>query len=135
MPLTGVFSGYVLSWFSFVNDNTWRALLAFLVTMGIIMIILNLIFWIPRHLLEKVWSGGFFWSLLGGVFGALNSALGLVLLVNLLDIYQVSAGLDSVLVSSGVLNWLVNTFGAFVLSLLKSIHLTGVTASISSYAA
>lgn len=135
MPLTGIFLSYVLPWFSFVNDSAWRAFLAFLVTMGIIMLILNLIFWIPRHLLDKVWNGGFFWSLLGGVFGLLNSALGLVLLVNLLDLYPVWPWLDTVMSSSGVLNWLVNTFGPFVLSLLKSVHLTGLTASISFYAA
>jgi uncharacterized membrane protein required for colicin V production len=133
LPLTGVFSGYVLPWFSFVNDSTWRAFLAFLVTMGIIIIILHLIFWIPRHLLEKVWNEGFFWSLLGGIFGALNSALGLVLLVSLLDIFPLSSWLNTVLATSGVLNWLVNTFGAFVLTLLKSTHLTGLTASISFY--
>ena len=133
IPLTGVFYGYVVSWFSFVGDSTWRTFLAFLLTMGIIMILLYLLFWVPRHLLEKVWNGGFFWSLLGGVLGTLNSALGLVLLVGLIDIYPVLPWLGDVSVSSNVLNWLVNTFGAFIMTLLKGIHSTGLTASISFF--
>ncbi|MCX6006469.1 MAG: CvpA family protein [Chloroflexi bacterium] len=135
IPLTGVFYGYVVSWFSFVGDSTWRTFLAFLLTMGIIMILLLLIFWLPRHLLEKVWNEGFFWSLLGGVFGILHSALGLVLLVSLIDIYPVLPWLDDLFISSNVLNWLVNTLGIFIMTLLKSTHLTGLTASISFFSA
>jgi hypothetical protein len=86
-------------------------------------------------LLEKVWNGGFFWSLLGGVLGTLNSALGLVLLVSLIDIYPVLPWIDDVFVSSQVLNWLVNTFGAFIMTLLKGIHSTGLVASISFFSA
>lgn|GEM_PF-372177 len=133
IPLTGVFYGYVVSWFSFVGDSTWRNLLAFLLTMGIIMILLHLIFWLPRHLLDKVWNEGFFWSLLGGVLGLLNSALGLVLLVSLIDIYPVLPWLDNIFASSQVLNWLVNTLGVFIMTLLNSTHSTGLTASISFF--
>jgi uncharacterized membrane protein required for colicin V production len=133
IPLAGIFYGYVVSWFSFVGDSTWRPFLAFLLTMGIMMILLYLLFWVPRHLLEKVWNGGFFWSLLGGILGILNSALGLVLLVSLMDIYPVLSWLDDIFISSQVLNWLVNTFGAFIMTLLKSTHLTGLTASISFF--
>jgi len=133
IPLTGVFYGYVVSWFSFVGDSTWRTFLAFLLTMGIIMILLHLIFWLPRHLLDKVWNEGFFWSLLGGVLGLLNSALGLVLLVSLIDIYPVLPWLDNIFASSQVLNWLVNTLGVFIMTLLNSTHSTGLTASISFF--
>jgi len=131
IPLASMFSHYIISWFSFVGDSTWRSFLAFMVMMGIIIILLTLILWLPRSLLEKLWSGGFFWSLLGGIFNALNSALGLVLLVTLLDIYPVLGWLDDILSVSHVLNWLVNTFGAFIMTLL---HMGGLSTSISFYA-
>jgi len=133
IPLTGLFYGYVVSWFSFVGDSTWRTFLAFLLTMGIIMILLFLIFMLPRNLLEKVWDGGFFWSLLGGVLAILNAALGLVLLVSLIDIYPVLPWLDDIFTASHVLNWLVNTLGVFIMTLLKSTHSTGLTANISFF--
>ena len=134
LPLTGVFMGFVVPWFSFVNDTAWREFLAFLLTMGIIILLLYLIFWAPRFWLEKIWGGGFFWSLLGGIFNLLNAALGMVLLVSLLVIYPVWPWLDAVLTSSALLNWLINTVGAFVLTLLKSTHPVGLTASISFFA-
>jgi uncharacterized membrane protein required for colicin V production len=134
IPLASMFFQYLLSWFSFVGDSTWQSLLTFLLTMAIIIIILHLILWIPRHFLEKVWNGGFFFGFLGGIFGLLNSALGLVFLVSLLDIYPVFPWLDSILVTSGVLNWLVNACGSFIMTLLKSSSLTGLAASISFFA-
>ena len=135
LPLTPVFYGYAVSWFSFVNDATWRGLLGFLVTMGIIILLLYLIFWAPRLWLEKIWNSGFFFSFLGGILGVVNSALGMVLVVNLLDLFPVSSWLDAALTSSGVLNWLVNVLGTFVLSLLRSLHSVGMVASISFFAA
>jgi uncharacterized membrane protein required for colicin V production len=135
LPLVGVFIGYISPWFNIVGDANWRAFLSFLVTMGIIILILYLLFWIPRHLLEKIWNGGFFWSLLGGIFGALNSALGLVLLVTLLDIYPLLGSFDSALNMSPVLNWLVGSFGAFILSLMHTVKFVLPYASIFSCAA
>ncbi len=133
IPLASLFYGYVISWIFFVGDSVWRPFLAFLITMGIIMVLLLLIFWIPRHFLDNAWDAGFFWSLLGGIFAILNSALGLVLLVSLIDIYPVLPWLDDIFSSSQVLNWLVNTIGFFVMTLLRSTHLTGLTASISFF--
>lgn len=135
IPLAGLFVSHLVSWVSFVGDSTWRSFLAFILTMGIFIIILYLILWIPRHFLEKIWTGGFFWSFMGGVLGLLNSALGLVFLVCLFSVYPVFSWLDSLFVSSAVLNGLVNTFGAFIMALLKSTNLAGVAASISSFVA
>jgi uncharacterized membrane protein required for colicin V production len=134
IPLAGMFCKYLLSWFSFVSDSAWRGFLTFLLTMAIIIIIIYLILWIPRHFLEKVWNGGFFFGFLGGVFGLINAALGLVFVISLLDIYPVFPLLDEIFVTSGVLNWLVNACGAFILTLLRSSNLTGLTASISFFA-
>jgi membrane protein required for colicin V production len=121
--LSPVFTGFFSGWLSFVGDGTWRAFLSFLLTMGIIIILLHLIFWFPKSLLDKVWNGGFLWSLLGGVFGLADAALGLVLMVVLLDTYRVFPWLNDILNSSNILNWLVSSFGGVVRTLLHTVAL------------
>jgi membrane protein required for colicin V production len=123
LPLAGLCIGFVSGWLSFVSDDTWRGLLSFLLAMGIIIILLHLLFWFPNNLLEKIWSGGFLWSLLGGVFGLADAVLGLVLIVILLDIYPILSWLSSILDSSSILGWLVAAFNGVVTMLLKTVPL------------
>jgi uncharacterized membrane protein required for colicin V production len=123
LPLAGLCTGFISGWLSFVANDTWRSFLSFLLAMGIIVILLHLIFWFPRHLLDKVWSGGFVWNLLGGVFGLADAVLGLVLMVTLLGIYPVFTWLNAILGSSGILNWLVSSFGGIIMALLKTLPL------------
>jgi hypothetical protein len=130
--LVGVFVGYVNGWFSFVADANWRAFLSFMITMGIIILVLYILFWIPRRLLEKIWDDGFLWSLLGGILGTMHSALGLVLLAKLLNIYSLLGSFDAVLSASQFLNWLVGVFGAFILSLMHTVSYALPVASIFS---
>jgi len=122
LSLTGAFTVYVLGWMSFAQDHLWRALLTFLVTMGIILVIIHLALLLPRHLLDNIWNGGCIWNALGGIFGVINSALGLVLMVILLRIYPVFGWLKDWLAASNILNWLIYTFGWIILSLM---HMTG----------
>lgn len=121
LPLAGLCVGFVSGWLSFVPDLTWRGLLAFLLAMGIIIIILHIIFWFPQNLLDKVWSGGFAWNLLGGVFGLANSVLGLVLMVHLLDFYPVFSWLSTILKTSNILSWLDVAFGGVIMGLLNTL--------------
>jgi uncharacterized membrane protein required for colicin V production len=123
LSLTGAFTAYVLGWMSFTPDHVWRAFFAFLVTMGIILVILHLAFLLPRRMADNVWNGGLIWNALGGIFGVVNCALGLVLMVILLGIYPVLNWLNALLASSNVLNWLVSSLGPIILSMM---HITGV---------
>jgi uncharacterized membrane protein required for colicin V production len=123
LAFTGAFMVYVLGWMSFAQDSLWRAFLTFLVTMGIILIVLNLALLPPRYLLDKVWNGGFIWSVLGGIFGVVNTALGLVLMVIILEIYPVLNWLSGWLAASNILNWLVSSFGSTIITLM---HMTGI---------
>jgi uncharacterized membrane protein required for colicin V production len=122
LSITGAFSNYVFVWMSFASDHLWRSLLTFVATMAIILIIMHLVLLLPRHLLDKIWSGGFLWSALGGIFSLINSALGLVLTVLLLGIYPVLDWLSSLLAASSILDWLVSIAGPTVLYLM---HMTG----------
>lgn len=121
LPLSGLCVGFISGWLSFVPDLIWRGLLAYLLAMGIIIIILHILFWFPQNLLDKVWSGGFVWNLLGGVFGLANSVLGLVLMVHLLVIYPVFPWLSTILNTSSILGWLDAAFGSVILGLLKTL--------------
>ena len=123
LAFTGAFIVYVVGWMSFAQDSLWRAFLTFLVTMGIILIVLHLALLGPRYLLDRVWNGGFIWSALGGVFGVVNTALGLVLMVILLEIYPVFTWLSNWLAVSNILNWLVSSFGSTILTLMR---MTGI---------
>lgn len=119
LPFAGMLGEYMSPWFSFMNDINWRSTVSFLLALGILTFLLHLLLWIPRHLLEKVWSSGFSWSLLGGIIAALNSALGTVLLVKLLGLYPVLGSLDGILNASNMLNWLTGTFGWFISALMN----------------
>jgi len=77
---------------------------------------------LPRHMLDNIWNGGFVWNALGGIFALINSALGMVLMVILLDMYPVLPWLNDLLDASNVLNWLVSSFGSVILTLM---HITG----------
>ncbi len=117
LSLTGFFMGYVTSWFNCIPDANWRGLLGFAVTLLLIMIVLGLLFWPLRGMVEKGWSGGALWSILGGIFGLINSAIGLIVLVRLFEIYPVFTWLNMVFLSSQILNWLISYVGPLLVML------------------
>jgi len=117
LALTGYFMGYVTSWFNFVPDVNWRGLLGFALTLIIIMIILSLLFWPLRAVVEKGWNGGALWSILGGILALINAAVGLVVLVILFDVYPVFQWLNTAFLSSQILNWLVSHIGPLLFML------------------
>jgi uncharacterized membrane protein required for colicin V production len=121
LPLSGLLTGFISGWLSFVSDSTWRAFLAFLLTMGILIILLHIVFWFPKNMLEKVWNGGLIWNMLGGIFGLANAVLGLLLMVRLLEIYPVLTWLNDILDTSSILKWLASTFGGIIALLLKTV--------------
>jgi uncharacterized membrane protein required for colicin V production len=106
IPVTGAFYGYIASLLSFLPGENWENFSGFLITLVIISIILSLIFLIPRHLIKAVFNGGGFFSIIGGVFNLANSAIGLALLVLLLQTYPVIPWLNNVIANSTILAWL-----------------------------
>lgn len=122
LPLAGLFYVYISSWLVFMQDSNWRNILAFLMMLGIIMVILLFIFMLPRHLLEKIWNGGFFWSFLGGILGLLNSAVGLVVLVTLIEANPAADWARDVTLASNILNWLVSNLNPVVFLLPEALR-------------
>jgi uncharacterized membrane protein required for colicin V production len=122
LALTGMLAGTATSWFVFVWDATWRNLFSYVVTFLLIMIVLGLLTWPLRALLEKGWSGGALWSLMGGLIALVGSAIGLVVIVMLFRAYPVFPWLNSIFASSQILNWLVSTIGAALSVLPGPLH-------------
>lgn len=120
LVLTSFFIGFVAGWLPFIPDYTWRSLLSFLLTFGIIIIVLHLLLWIPRHLLEKAWTDGFIWSLMGGVLGFTNGMLGLAMVVKLFSYYGVWPWLNEMLNTSRILNLVDWVFGGVIDVLIKT---------------
>jgi len=108
LPVAGYFYGYLATWLTFMQDSNWRNIIAFLLMTGIITVILILIFMFPRHLLEKIWSGGCIWSVAGGVIGLVNSAVGLVVLVTLVEANPTAGWARDITLASNILNWLMS---------------------------
>jgi len=69
-----------------------------------------------------VWHGGFIWSLVGGLFNLINSAIGLVVLVTLVEAYPVFDWLNDAFLSSNILNWLISHLGSVLQLLPESIR-------------
>lgn len=106
IPVTGALYGFVASWLSFLPGEDWENFLGFLLTLVVVSIILSLIFLIPRHLLKAVWNGGFLFHIIGGIFGAINSAIGIVVFVFLIQTYPIIDWLRNVIADSSMLTWL-----------------------------
>ncbi|MDD5311980.1 MAG: CvpA family protein [Dehalococcoidia bacterium] len=114
LPLAGFFYGYLSSWLTFMQDSDWRNIIAFLLMTGIITVILIFIFILPRHLLDKIWSGGCIWSIAGGLIGLVNSAVGLVVLVTLVEANPNAGWARDITLASNILNWLISNLNPVV---------------------
>ncbi|MDD5101274.1 MAG: CvpA family protein [Syntrophales bacterium] len=105
--ISGAIYRLPVSLLQFISDFNWRSLLGFLITYGIISIILFLIVLLPRKLLEGLWRGGILSSALGGIFSVMNAAIGVVLLSTLLLAYPVLPFLYDAISSSGMVTELL----------------------------
>lgn len=105
--VTGAFYRFAASLLFFLSNDNWQNFFGFLVTLIVVSIILSLILLLPRHLIKLAWNGGGFFSLIGGVFNLLNSAMGLVVFVLLFQTYPVIPWLNNVLADSAILAWLM----------------------------
>ena len=107
IPLTGMSYSLLASLFSFLPGENWENFIGFFITMGIIMVILFLVFLIPRGLARKLWNKGVYFRIVGGVLNLLNAAMGLVVFALLLAAYPIFEWLEQAVTGSSVLAWLI----------------------------
>jgi uncharacterized membrane protein required for colicin V production len=111
IPLAGLCYGWLESLFSFLPGENWEGFLGFFITIGIIVVLIQLAFWMPRKVLEKGWKEGALFRLVGSALGFFNAAIGMVLFALVLNVYPIFDWLQRAVSGSGVINWLDSWLG------------------------
>ncbi|MDO8568980.1 MAG: CvpA family protein [Dehalococcoidales bacterium] len=120
IPVAGSYYYIIANFLDFLPGNDWQNFIAFFVAMGIIVVILHLIFIIPRKIIEQVWSGGILFRLIGGAANVVNAGIGLVILAIVIKTYPIVGWLEEMVVNSALIAWLATLLG-FVVQLLPPI--------------
>ena len=120
IPLAGLCYNWLASLFSFMPGENWENFVGFFLTMGIIMVLIQLLFWLPRRHFEKVWKEELLFRSIGAVLSFFSAAIGMVIFALVLNAYPIFDWLQSAVSGSGVINWLGSWLG-FVQSMLPSV--------------
>jgi uncharacterized membrane protein required for colicin V production len=110
IPATAFSYRLLASVLSFLPGEDWQNFLGFFITMGIIIAVLHLIFFIPRKIIGGIWKEGILFRLLGGVFNLVGGIIGMVVFTLLVQSYPIFDWLEGWISGSGVLSALVNAF-------------------------
>ncbi len=120
IPLTGLSYRLIATILSFLAGTNWENFFGFFITMAIISLILQAIFFLPKKFIQKIWEKGCLFRLLGGFLNAFGTCVGFSVFTLVLRAYPIFDWLERWVSSSGVLAWLVNTLG-FVQAMLPEL--------------
>jgi uncharacterized membrane protein required for colicin V production len=120
IPLAGQYYPFFANLLRFLPGQNWENFFGFIIVLIIATIVLSFIFYFPRQLTEKSWSGGFFFRIIGGLLNLLGSSIGFVMLTLLISAYSVWDWLQQAMVNSVVISWLVSHL-AFIQTLMPEI--------------
>ncbi len=125
IPLAGISYRLLATALSFLPGEDWENFVGFFITLAIISAIFQLIFLLPRKIIQKIWSKGLIFRLTGGILNLFNSALGMAVFTLLVIAYPIAGWLEQAVTGSGVLTWLVTSLG-FVKAMLPEVFQAGV---------
>lgn len=117
IPVAGQYYPFFARFLGFINNRDWEQFIGFFITSAIASIILSIIFYFPRKILEKTWHDFFGFRIIGGLLNLLGAAIGLVVLTTLVNAFPVWEWLRLELTDSNLINWLMINLN-FVQSLL-----------------
>ena len=120
IPLAGLSYQWLAGLFSFMPGENWENFAGFFVTMGIIMVLIQLLFWLPRRHFEKVWKEELLFRSIGAVISFFSAAIGMVLFAIVLNAYPIFDWLQNAVSGSSVINGL-GSWLSFVQSMLPSV--------------
>ncbi|MFC2002951.1 CvpA family protein [Chloroflexota bacterium] len=126
IPLTGASYHLLAAIFSFLPGEDWESFVGFFVTLALIIIILHLVFLLPRKFMQKAWNKGVFFRLIGGALNIFNPAIGMVVFTLLIRAYPIFGWLEQAVTDSSVLTWLV-THLSFVQAMLPEVFQDAAT--------
>ena len=130
IPLTGLSYHLLAAILSFLPGTNWENFFGFFITMAIISVILQLIFLLPRKIVQKIWKKGVLFRLLGAVLNVLNAIIGFTVFALVLMAYPIFDWLERWVSSSGVLMSLVDKFGFVQAMLPEILHKTSTLVTI-----
>jgi len=125
IPITGISYRLLATALSFLPGEDWENFVGFFITLAIISVIFQLIFFLPRKIIQKIWHKGLLFRLAGGILNLFNSAIGMVVFTLLVIAYPVAGWLEQAVTGSGVLTRLVTNLG-FVRVMLPEVFQGGV---------
>ena len=120
IPLTGISYRLLVTALSFLPGENWENFIGFFVTLALISIILFFVFLLPRKLIQKTWSKGVPFRLIGGALNIFNTAIGIVVFALLVRAYPIFGWLEQAVTDSSVLTWLVVNL-SFVQAMLPEV--------------
>ncbi|MDD4859233.1 MAG: CvpA family protein [Dehalococcoidales bacterium] len=120
IPAAGRFYYLIATVLSFFPGKDWENFMGFFITLGILSALLQLVFFVPRRIIQKIWGQGALYSLLGSFINLLNTAIGFVLLVVVLRTYPIIGWATQIVDNSQVLDWLMPVLG-FVPAMLPEL--------------
>jgi uncharacterized membrane protein required for colicin V production len=133
IPLAGLSYHLMTAILSFLPGTNWENFFGFFITLGIISIILHLILFLPKKLIQAIWDatiqkipGAFLLRLVGGALNTIGAIIGLVVFALVLSAYPIVDWLESYFSSSTVTTSLVAIFG-FVQVLLPEVFRRAAT--------
>jgi uncharacterized membrane protein required for colicin V production len=120
IPVAGRYYSFFAGFLGFINNRDWENFIGFFITSAIVSIILSIIFYFPRKIMEKTWHEGFAFRVVGGLLNLLGAVIGLVVLTTIVSAFPVWEWLRFHLSDSSLINWLMENF-TFVQSLLPEV--------------
>ncbi|HEY83209.1 MAG TPA: CvpA family protein [Dehalococcoidia bacterium] len=126
IPLAGRSYWLVATVLSFLPGEKWENFIGFFITLGLISAILQLVSFLPRRIVQKIWRRGLVFRLLGGALGALNASIGLVVFALVTLAYPLFDWLVRWVAGSSVLMSLMELFG-FVQTMLPQVFQDAAT--------
>ncbi len=107
IPLTGISYHLLASLFSFLPGENWENFIGFYITFSLIVLIMFLLFFLLRHLVQLVWRKGAGFRLVGGILHLLNSSIGIVIFALVIEAYPIFGWLQQAVAGSVILDWLI----------------------------
>jgi uncharacterized membrane protein required for colicin V production len=126
IPLAGLSYPLLSGIFSFLPGTAWENFVGFFIVFGIISAILQLVFFLPRKIMGKIWGKGILFRLLGAAASVIGAGISLTVFVLVLDAYPVISALQNAVSVSAVVMAITGYF-SFVALLLPEMFRSGVS--------
>lgn len=130
IPIAGFYYHLIAALLSFLPGANLGNFAGFFITLILISVILQLIFLLPRKIIQKVWRKGVLFRLLGGTLNIINVSIGMVVLTLAVGAYPVFGWLERVVGDSSVLTWLVEHL-SFVQAMLPEVFHDAATVIVA----